>query len=152
MIDSWATSWCVTFNASKTEDMIISMKRTQRSLGRTSGKSSPFSPLHDVMWCQPDQANHPPIFFMNNKLSPSNNITLLGISIANTLSWAQHITGIAKKTAKRLYILGWYGDLLTQQARITIFKAYMYTALWWKYAALVWSGAGTTSLALLDRL
>ena len=77
-IDSWAANWCVTFNASKTEEMIISRKRTQ---------------------------DHPPLFFMNNELSPTNQITLLGISITNTLSWAQHITGIAEKTAKRLYIL-----------------------------------------------
>ena len=62
---------------------------------------------------------------MNNELSPTNNITLLGVSIANTLSWVQHITGIAKNIAKRLYIVGRSGDLLTQQARITVYKAYV---------------------------
>ena len=69
--------------------------------------------------------HHPPLFFMNNELSPTNNITLLGISIANTLSWAEPITGIAKKTAKRLYILGRSGDLLPQQARITVYKYFI---------------------------
>ena len=38
----WADSWCVTFNASKTEEMIISRKRSQ---------------------------NHPPLHFMNKDLS-----------------------------------------------------------------------------------
>ena len=32
------------------------------------------------------EANPESLFFMNNELSPTNNITLLGISIANTLS------------------------------------------------------------------
>ena len=97
-IDTWASSWCVTFNASKTEEMIISRKRDQ---------------------------NHPPLYFMNNKLKPTGSITLFGVTISNTLSWAQHISGIAKKTAKRLYILGRASNLLPFQAHIAIYKAYI---------------------------
>ena len=76
-IEAWADSWCVTFNASKTEEMIISRKRSQ---------------------------NHPPLHFMNKELQPTDSITLLGVTITKTLSWSQHITCIAIKTAKRLYI------------------------------------------------
>ena len=122
-IETWVSSWCVTFNASKTEEMIISRKRDQ---------------------------NHPPLYFMKNKLEPTGSITLLGVTISNTLSWAQHISGIAKKTAKRLYILGRARNLLPQQARIVIYKAYIRPLM--EYASPVWNGAGTSSLKMLDRL
>ena len=58
-IEKWASDWCITFNASKTEEMIISRKRVQ---------------------------NHPPLFFMNSELKPTQNITLLGVIITNTLT------------------------------------------------------------------
>ena len=89
---------------------------------------------------------------MNNELIATEDITLLGITITNTLSWAQHITGIAKKTAKSLYILGRSSDLLPQQARITVYKDPKDIRPLMEYAAPIWSGAGTASLALLDRL
>jgi hypothetical protein len=81
---------------------------------------------------------------MNNELIATNNITLLGTTITNTLSWVQHITGIAMKTTKRLYILGRASDLLPQQARITAYKAYIRPLM--GYASPIWSGAGTTLL------
>ena len=143
-IEAWADSWCVTFNASKTEEMIISRKRSQ---------------------------NHPPVHFMNKELQPTDSITLLGVTITKTLSWSQHITCIAKKTAKHLYILGRSRNLLPHQARITIYKAYIlgrsrnllphqaritiykaYIRPLVEYASPIWNGAGTTSLKLLDRL
>ena len=61
-IEAWADSWCVTFNASKTEEMIISRKRSQ---------------------------NHPPLHFMNKELQPTDSITLLGVTITKTLSWSR---------------------------------------------------------------
>ena len=60
-IEALADSWCVTFNASKTEEMIISRKRSQ---------------------------NHPPLHFMNKELQPTNGITRLGVTITKTLSWS----------------------------------------------------------------
>ena len=122
-IEAWALLGrrCVTFNASKTE-MIISKKRSQ---------------------------NHPPVHFMNKELQPTNSITLLGVTITKTLSWSQHITCIAKKTAKRLYILGRSRNLLPHQAPITIYKAYIRPLM--EYASPIWNGAGITSLKLLDR-
>ena len=118
-----ADSWCVTFNASKMEEMIISRKRSQ---------------------------NHPPLHFMKKELQPTDSITLLGVPIANTLSWSQHITCIAKKTAKCLYILGRSRNFLPHQARITIYKAYIRPLM--EYASPIWNGAVTTSSNLLDRL
>ena len=122
-IEVWATSWCVTFNASKTEDLIISRKRSQ---------------------------NHPPLYFMNNELEPTDSIKLLGVTITKTLSWSQHVSGIAKKTAWRLYILGRSRNLLPHHARIIIYKAYIRPLM--EHASSIWYGAGSTSLRLLDRL
>ena len=116
-IEGWADGWCVTFNVSKTEEMIISRKRCQ---------------------------NHPPLHFMNKELQPTDSITLLCVTITNTLSWSQHITCIAKKTAKSLYILGRSRNLLPHQACITIYKAYIRPLM--EYASAIWNGAGTTSL------
>ena len=118
-IEAWADSWCVTFNASKTEEMIISRKRSQ---------------------------NHPPLHFMNKELQPTYSITLLGVTITETLSWSQYITCIAKTTAKCLYTLG----LLPHEAPITIYKTYIRPLM--EYASPIWIGAGTTSLKLLYRL
>ena len=122
-IEVWADSWCVTFNASKTEEMIISRKRSQ---------------------------NHPPLHFMNKKFQLTDSITLLGVTITKTLSWSQHITCIAKKTAKYLYILGRSINLLHHQACITIYKAYIRPLM--EYASPIWNGTGTTSSKLLHRL
>ena len=122
-IEAWADSWCVTFNASKTEEMIFSRKKRH---------------------------NHPPVHFMNKELQPTDSITLLGVTITKTLSWSEHITCIAKKTAKRLYILGRSRNFLPHQARITIYKAYIRPLV--EYASPIWNGAVITSLKLLDRL
>ena len=111
------------FNASKTEEMIISRKRSQ---------------------------NHPPLHFMNKKLQPTDNITLLGITITKTLSWSQHITCIAKKTAKSLYPGPVLETPLPHQAHIIIYKAYIRPLV--EYASSIWDGAATTSLKLLERL
>ena len=61
---------------------------------------------------------------MNKELQPTDSITHLGVPITKTL-WSQHITCIAKKTAKRLDILDRSRNLLPHQARITIYKAYI---------------------------
>ena len=72
------------------------------------------------------------------------------ITITKTLSWSQHVSGIAKKTAWRLYILGRSRNLLPHHARIIIYKAYIRPLM--EHASPIWYGAGSTSLRLLDRL
>ena len=61
-----------------------------------------------------------------------------------------YITSLAKKTAKRLYILSRSRDLLPFTAKITIYKAYIRPLM--EYASPIWSGAGSTALGLLSRL
>ena len=94
--------------------------------------------------------NHPPLHFMNKELQPTDSITLLGVTITKTLSWSQHISGIVKKTARRLYILGRSRNLLPHHARIIIYKAYIRPLM--EHASPIWYGAGSTSLRLLDKL
>ena len=122
-VQAWASDWCVIFNASKTEDMIVSRKRN---------------------------LNHQPLFFMNNRLVPSSDITLLGVTISNTLSWSRNISTIAKKTARRIYILGRTKSLLPLNVRIIVYKSYIRPLM--EYASPIWSGAGVSSLRLLDKL
>lgn len=123
VIEKWASDWCITFNASKTEEMIISRKRNK---------------------------THPPLYFMDNELKPTKSITLLGVVITNTLTWTPYVTSLAKKTARRLYILSRSRDLLPFKARVTVYKAYIRPLM--EYASPIWSGAGCTALGLLDRL
>ena len=94
--------------------------------------------------------NHSPLHFMNMELQPTDSITILGVTTTKTLSWSQHITCIAKKTIKHLFILSCSRNLLPHQAHITIYKAYIRPLM--EYASPIWNGAGTTSLKLLDRL
>ena len=94
--------------------------------------------------------NHPPLHFMNEELSPTRKITLLGVTITNTLTWTLFISGLAKKTAKRLFILGRSRNILPLQARVTVYKAFIRPLM--EYASPIWSGAGITSLKLLDRI
>ena len=122
-VEKWASDWCITFNASKTEEMIISRKRDK---------------------------THPPLHFMGSQLKPTKSITLLGVVITNTLTWTPYITYLAKKTAKRLYILSRSRDLLPFKARVTIYKAYIRPLM--EYASPIWSGAGNTALGILCRL
>ena len=90
---------------------------------------------------------------MNYVLNPTRSITLLGVIITNTLTWAPYVTCLAKKVAKRLYILSRSRDplpCLPFKARVTIYKAYIRPLM--VYACPIWVGAGTTALGLLDRL
>ena len=87
---------------------------------------------------------------MGSQLKPTKSITLLGVVITNTLTWTPYITYLAKKTAKRLYILSRSRDLLPFKARVTIYKAYIRPLM--EYASPIWEGAGNTDLGILRRL
>ena len=78
-IDSWSDDWMVTFNAQKTDAMLISRKR--------------------------DPVHHPPLIFQDHQLEHVDQRMHLGPVFRNDLRWNDHINTIVAKASKQLNIL-----------------------------------------------
>jgi hypothetical protein len=78
-LTNWAKQWRVTFNASKTYYMIISLKQNRQ--------------------------DYPPIYLDGTKLQEVSSYTNLGLTFSKNMSWKPHIDRITNKAAKRIAIL-----------------------------------------------
>ena len=72
----YGTQWLITFNALKTEYIIVSKRKTH--------------------------AMHPDLLLNDTKLTDVNNHEHLGLTISNNMSWSSHINEILAKAEKRL--------------------------------------------------
>ena len=70
----YGTQWLITFNALKTEYIIVSKRKTR--------------------------AMHPDLFLNDTKLTEVNNHKHLGLTISNNMSWSSHINEILAKAEK----------------------------------------------------
>ena len=75
----YGTQWLITFNALKTEYIIVSKRKTR--------------------------AMHPDLLLNNTKLTKVNNHKHLGLMISNNMSWSSHINEILAKAEKRLSMM-----------------------------------------------
>ena len=78
-INGWANDWLITFNAQKTDSMLISRKTVS-----------------------PD---HPSLIFQGHTLHEVNSHRHLGLTFRNDLRWSDHIASIVLKTGKLLNIM-----------------------------------------------
>jgi hypothetical protein len=78
-LDSWAKKWHVDFSPPKTEELIISRKRTK-----------------------PD---HPPVTMRGTPIKRVPHHKHLGLTLSEDLSWNKHITEIVDKSTRRLGIM-----------------------------------------------
>ena len=78
-IQKWSLDWLVTFNPSKTESMVIGLKRNKET--------------------------YPRLFLHNTPIVEVPNHKHIGLCLENNLSWHVHIHTISTKAEKRLNIL-----------------------------------------------
>ena len=71
-VERWAKKWFVTFNASKTQSLIISRSKD-----------------HDC---------HSPLLFQGSQVEDVTDIKFLGIIINRKLNWSNHIASLSKKS------------------------------------------------------
>ena len=75
-LSAYGTQWLITFNALKTEYIIVSNRKTR--------------------------AMHPDLLLNDTKLTEVNNHNHLGLTIGINMSWSSHINEILVKAEKRL--------------------------------------------------
>ena len=111
-ISDWADQWRVTFNAAKTEYMIIS-KKTIRP--------------------QPLQ-----IYFNDTQINQVRNHCHLGIWFSDTMSWEKHISETIKKTTIPVNLLKRMSRQVDRQTKLCIYTSYIRPLL--EYNASIFSG------------
>ena len=75
-------------------------------------------------------------------------ISMLGITVSNTLSWENHVRSIAKNASQKLGFLFRAKKYFTSRQLFLIYKAQVRAVL--EYCSHIWSSAPKQTLKLLD--
>ena len=143
-IESWAKRWLVTFNAGKTESLIISSHQDM-----TSFRSNPLD--EDGKLCfGPAPCPHPHLVFCARTLPESLSFKVVGLTFTCKLSWKLHISNIAKSAASALRHLRRARNVISRSTLATIYKSHVRSRM--EYCSAIWLGAPASSLALLDNV
>jgi hypothetical protein len=121
----WASSWLITFNAKKTKVLTISNARDAA-------------------------VGHPQLVFQGHRLPEEANITLVGVTINQHLTWGDHIKTIAARAGQRLGALLRCSHYLPPPALLAAYKNFVRSSM--EYCSPVWAGGPSTDLALLSRI
>ena len=112
-IHDWSRKWLVTFNAKKTETMIISRKS--------------------------NKPHHPDLVMNNIHLLSVNDHKHLGLILSNDGSWHKHIDMIVKKAFNRLSILRKFKFILNRQTLEQLYFSFVRPIL--EYADVIWDNS-----------
>ena len=121
-IEQWSNDCLVTFNAQKTESMLISRKT-----------KSP---------------NHPAILFQGHVLDDVSKHKHLGVTLRSDLRWNDHISEIVTKSSKLINIMKTLQFSLDRQTLETIYISFIRPIL--EYASPVWSGCTESDAKRLE--
>ena len=119
---SWAKTWLVTINPTKTECMTFSAKRTKQQ--------------------------HPDLFYDGKKIHEVSHHTHLGVTLSINLSWREHISNIYEKASKRLNVLKGIKYQVGRDTLRALYKSLVRPLM--EYADVVWNGCSHTESELLD--
>ena len=122
-ITAWGTNNLVEFNATKTQACIFSRKA---------------------------ELSMPDIVMSGSTIPTKPTISMLGISISNTLSWDNHVRSIAKAASQKLGFLFRAKSYFTPQQLLMIYKAQIRPVL--EYCSHIWGSAPKHTLMLLDSI
>ena len=123
-IEQWSDDWLVTFNALKTNSMLISRKTT--------------SP------------NHPSIKFQGHSLENVTQHKHLGITLRSDLRWSDHISEITIKANKMINIMKSLKFILDRNTLETIYISFIRPIL--EYGSPVWSGCTASDEEKLEHV
>ena len=122
-IKNWGDKWLVNFNASKTQDL-----------------------QHSRLRCEP----MPELSMSNQKIRSTSSSSILGVTIANDLSWAAQIRSVGKRASQRIGSLYRSRRFLTPEACLHLYKSTIRPIM--EYCCHLWSGAPKSHLSFLDRV
>ena len=97
LLKSWADQWRVSFNPTKTNFMIFTLKNKRTTYN--------------------------PIIFDNVQIEETTELVSLGLTINQNLNWNNHVLKLLAKASKRLYILRKYRNLLPRIALTRIYTS-----------------------------
>ena len=121
-IQKWSTDWLVTFNASKTESMVIGLKQNKGA--------------------------HPKLYLHDTPVTEVSKHKHIGLWIENNLSWHEHISDISTKAEKRLNLLKQMKFKLSRKTLEKLYFCFVRPIL--EYGDVVWHGASHSDLNKLD--
>lgn len=122
-ITTWADTWLVTFNPSKSESLIVSRK--QDSL-------------------------HPTLYMLNQTIPEVNDHKHIGIILSNDCKWHSHIEYITEKAWKRVNIMRKLKFCLDRKSLEIIYTSFIRPIL--EHADVVWGNAFQYELESLDKI
>ena len=111
-IDEWSKAWLITFNALKTESMLITRKI--------------------------NPTDHPPLVFQEHRLVNVSSHKHLGLTFKNDLTWSQHVNSIVAKGNTLINIMKGLQYSLDRRTLETIYLSFVRPVL--EYGSVVWDG------------
>ena len=120
----YGTQWLITFNALKTEYIIVSKRKTR--------------------------AMHPDLFLNDTKLTEVNNHKHLGLTISNNMSWSSHINEILAKAEKRLSLMRRSKHILPRSCLDKLYKSMILALL--DYCDVIYDSCTMYESEQLDKL
>lgn len=127
-LNTWATDWCTSFNASKSAHLIIRRRRKQRENESPTLSLNAQSPIPLV-----SSTRH------------------LGVQLSDRLSWAEHVAAVIQRTSFKVYTI----KRLAQRVGATEVAKRLYIGLVrpaLEYASPVWDDCTRHDAAILERL
>ena len=123
-LSSYGSQWLISFNALKTEYIIVSKKKTRGS--------------------------HPDLFLNDTKITEANHHKHLGLIISNTMSWSYHINEILAKAEKRLSIMRRSKHILPRSCLDKLYKSMIRPLL--DYCDVIYDSCTMYESQRLDKL
>ena len=120
----YGTQWLITFNALKTEYIIVSKRKTR--------------------------AMHPDLLLNDTKLTEVNNHKHLGLTISNNMSWSSHINEILAKAEKSLSMMRRSKHILPRSCLDKLYKSMILPLL--DYCDVIYDSCTMYESEQLDKL
>ena len=123
-ITSWASSWLVTFNPSKSESLVISRKQ--------------------------NKPHHPSLTMLNTEIPSNDTHKHLGVIFSSDGSWHQHVNYIKEKAWKRIGILRKLKHTMNRKSLEIIYLSFIRPVL--EYADVVWDNCTINEQYELEKI
>ena len=123
-IDDWSKQWLISFNAVKTDTMIITRKL--------------------------EPPNHPPLTFQGHQLINVNSHKHLGLTFRSDLRWIEHVNNLTIKATRQLNILKSLQYKLDRKTLEVVYISFIRPVL--EYASVVWDGCNQSQCNQLENI
>lgn len=126
-LDNWCKQNGMVINIDKTKAMLIT---TRQKRSRINGNLQ--------------------IYLNNTQVSTVSNEKVLGVVIDNNLTWAEHVSKMAKKMSTNIWLMSKIKYYLSLEHRLIFYKSYIQPHL--DYANIVWGNTTKNNLMQIEKL